>query len=84
MVPGVVFAGALDGRVRAYSTIDGKVLWDFDTARPFATVNGVPAEGGSIRPAAPLVVDGALYVGSAPQTGTAGSALLVFRPQPPQ
>src|SRR6202023_2423536 len=47
-IPGVVFSGALDGHMRAYSTRNGNVIWDFDTAREFPTVNGKPARGGSI------------------------------------
>lgn len=84
VMPGVVFAGAMDGRVRAYSAMDGKVVWEFDTARPFETVNGVSAEGGSTRPTAPLVVGGVLYVGAGPRGGTAGSVLVAFGTQPPQ
>lgn len=83
-IPGVVFAGALDGRIRAYSSVNGKVLWEFDTARSFTTVNGVPGEGGSTRGAAPLVVDGVLYVGSGSSSGSSGSVLLAFAAQPPQ
>ena len=44
----VVFAPALDGRVRAFAATDGAELWRFETARPFDTVNGVEAHGGSI------------------------------------
>src|SRR5690606_21026711 len=47
-MPGVVFSGAVDGHLRAFSAADGRVLWDFDTAREFEAVNGVPARGGSI------------------------------------
>jgi outer membrane protein assembly factor BamB len=47
-MPGVVFASSVDGHFRAYSTTDGKVLWDVDTAQEFKTVNGVSARGGSI------------------------------------
>ena len=36
-MPGVVFSGSTDGHLRAYSTIDGKILWDFDTAKAFQT-----------------------------------------------
>ncbi|MGH9648256.1 MAG: PQQ-binding-like beta-propeller repeat protein [Bryobacteraceae bacterium] len=43
VIPGVVFSGSLDGHLRAYSTEDGRLLWDFDTVRDFATVNGVKA-----------------------------------------
>ncbi|MBV9182706.1 MAG: PQQ-binding-like beta-propeller repeat protein, partial [Acidobacteria bacterium] len=32
VIPGVVFAGSLDGHLRAYNARDGKVIWDFDTA----------------------------------------------------
>ncbi len=32
-IPGAVFAGHMDGRVRAYDAASGKVLWQFDTAR---------------------------------------------------
>ena len=33
VMPGVAFSGSMDGHLRAYSTIDGKILWDFDTAK---------------------------------------------------
>ena len=47
-VPGGVLGGAMDGVVRFYRQQDGKVSWEFDTARPFDTVNGVSASGGSL------------------------------------
>ena len=31
LVPGLVFSGSMDGHLRAYSTADGKIVWDFDT-----------------------------------------------------
>jgi polyvinyl alcohol dehydrogenase (cytochrome) len=40
------------------------VLWQFNTARDFNTVNGVPAKGGSMGGPGPTVVNGVLYVGS--------------------
>ena len=55
MIPGVVFFGSSTGTVYAYSTADGKALWQFDTAREFETVNGVPAKGGNINAAGPVV-----------------------------
>jgi polyvinyl alcohol dehydrogenase (cytochrome) len=63
-IPGVVFSGSMDGQLRAYSTQDGKILWEFDTARGFPTVDGVSANGGSISNAGPAVVGGMLYVNS--------------------
>ncbi len=38
----------VDGGLRAYSTQDGKVLWQFESNREFKTVNGVKANGASI------------------------------------
>ena len=64
VIPGVVFAGTLDGHLRAYSTDDGTVLWDFDTAREFSTVNGVPARGGSMDAAGPVVAQAMVFVNS--------------------
>jgi polyvinyl alcohol dehydrogenase (cytochrome) len=44
----VLFAGALDGELAAFSTADGKELWRVDTDIPFVDVNGVDGEGGTI------------------------------------
>jgi polyvinyl alcohol dehydrogenase (cytochrome) len=63
-IPGVVFSGAIDGHMRAYSTVDGKVIWDVDTQRTYDTVDGVPGHGGSIDGPGPVVVDGLLYTNS--------------------
>ena len=65
VVPGVVFSGTMDGRLRAYSTEDGAVLWDFDTAeKAWDTVNGLAARGGILDAGAPTVANGMLYVNS--------------------
>jgi polyvinyl alcohol dehydrogenase (cytochrome) len=64
LIPGVAFSGTMDGRLRAYSTRDGKVLWEYDTAREFATVNGVKANGGSMSNSGPAIVGGMLFVNS--------------------
>ena len=79
-ISGAVFSGSLDGHLRAFSTEDGHLLWDFDTVRDYFTVNGVPAKGGSIDGAGPVVVDGELYVNSGyPRLGgMPGNALLAF------
>lgn len=64
LVPELVFSGTMDGRLRAYSTRDGRVLWEYDTARDFTTVNGVKASGGSMSNGGPAIVDGMLFVNS--------------------
>ena len=60
----IVFSGTMDGRLRAYGAQDGKLLWEYDTARDFPTVNGVKANGGSMSNAGPAVVGGMLFVNS--------------------
>jgi polyvinyl alcohol dehydrogenase (cytochrome) len=64
LIPGAVFSGTMDGRLRAYSTRDGRVVWEVDTAREFTTVNGVRGNGGSMSNGGPAIVDGVLYVNS--------------------
>jgi polyvinyl alcohol dehydrogenase (cytochrome) len=80
VIPGVVFSGSADGGIRAYSTKDGSVLWEFDTNRPFDTINGVKANGGSIDGPGPIVVDGMLYLtsGNGGLVGRSGNVLLAF------
>ena len=80
VAPGVVFAGSNDGHIRAYSTTDGHVLWDFNTIKKYETVNGIEGNGGSIDSHAPVMVNGMLYVNSGySQFGEkAGNVLLAF------
>jgi polyvinyl alcohol dehydrogenase (cytochrome) len=82
-IPGVVFSGADDGHVRAYSTKDGSVLWDYDTLRAFDTTNSLPARGGSIDGGGPTVAGGMVFVDSGYGSlyGAAGSVLLAFARQ---
>ncbi len=79
-IPGAVFSGSMDGHIRAFATADGKLLWDFDTVRSYETVNGVPATGGSLDGAGPVVVAGRVFVSSGyPRFGgTPGNVLLAF------
>jgi polyvinyl alcohol dehydrogenase (cytochrome) len=79
-IPGIVFSGGLDGHLRAYSTDDGKIVWDVDTMIDYKTVNQVKAHGGSLDGPGPVIVGGMLFVnsgyafvGSAP-----GNVLLAF------
>ena len=80
VIPGVVFAGSNDGVLRAYSTTDGSVLWDYDTNRGFETVNRVSATGASIIGPGPVVVGGMLYMNSGygAYGGRPGNVLLAF------
>ncbi len=79
-IPGVVFSGALDGGLRAFSSEDGSLLWTYDTNREFDTVNGVPGRGASINGPGPTIVDGSVYVNSGYGAvgGRPGNVLLAF------
>ncbi len=79
-MPGVVFLAGSDGKLHALSTADGHVLWEYDTAREFKTVNDVPAKGGAIASIGPSIADGMLFIGSGyAVTGTnSGNVLLAF------
>jgi polyvinyl alcohol dehydrogenase (cytochrome) len=63
-VPGAVFVGGWDGTLHALSTADGRRLWEFKTAKKFATVNHVVAKGGSFGAPGPTIAGGMLFVGS--------------------
>ena len=78
-----VLSGAIDGHVRAYATDSGKVLWDYDTAKPYVTVNGVKASGGSLDSAGPTIAGGMLFVNSGYGLygGQAGNVLIAFAPR---
>jgi len=81
VIPGVLFFGSTAGVIYAYSTDDGKALWQFDTARAFDTVNGVAARGGTINAAGPVVAGGMLFVASGYSelgNGVRGNVLLAF------
>jgi polyvinyl alcohol dehydrogenase (cytochrome) len=80
-IPGVVFSGGWDGRLRAVASGNGSVIWEYNTVRDYTTVNGVPGKGGSMGAPGPTVVGGMLYVGSGyvgVSNGLPGNVLLAF------
>ena len=79
-IPGVAFSGSVDGHLRAYSAKDGTIIWDYDTAREFTTVNGVSGRGGSMDGPGPAIGGGIIFVNSgyAIWGGMPGNVLLAF------
>jgi polyvinyl alcohol dehydrogenase (cytochrome) len=61
LIPGAVFAGSLDGHLRAYDSATGKIIWEFNTIQDFQTINGIKAHGGSINGTGPSIAGGILY-----------------------
>jgi len=80
-IDGAVLVGSVDGHMRAFSTEDGTLLWDVDTARDFDTVNGVAGHGGSIDGPGPVVARGWILVNSGYDmfSEMPGNVLLAFR-----
>jgi polyvinyl alcohol dehydrogenase (cytochrome) len=63
-IPGAVIAGHMDGRIRAYESTTGKVLWQYDAAHELIALGGAAAHGGSIGGGGPVVHDGMVYANS--------------------
>jgi polyvinyl alcohol dehydrogenase (cytochrome) len=83
LIPGVLLSGARDGMVRAASSRTGQLLWEFDSAKEFTTVNGITARGGSAASGGPVVANGMVFIGSGYpgfQGGQPGNVLLAFAP----
>ena len=79
-LPGAVFAGHLDGFIRAYSRDSGEKLWEFDSTPEILATNGVRGHGGSISGAGPVIADGHVVINSGYglYNHEAGNLLLVF------
>ena len=83
VIPGAFFSGGMDGMLRAVSPTDGRLLWEFNTAQEFETVNHVKAKGGSIGAGGPIIAKGMVFVSSGYvgfQNGVPGNVLLAFAP----
>jgi polyvinyl alcohol dehydrogenase (cytochrome) len=83
-IPGVVFSGGQDGTLRAFSTDNGKMIWEYNTLQEFKTVNGFAGKGGSMGAPGPTVAGGMLFVGSGYPglgNGMPGNVLLAFSSQ---
>ena len=76
----LVFAGGLDGILRAFDTDNGAILWETNTRQSFGSRNGVEAKGGSIESDGPVIVNGQVYITSGYEkwAETPGNVLLVY------
>ncbi|MEP7364281.1 MAG: PQQ-binding-like beta-propeller repeat protein [Acidobacteriota bacterium] len=72
LIPGVVFTGTMDGKIRAHASGDGALLWSFDTlSQP---------GGGSINVSSAIVAQGMVVVpsGYGILAGLPGNVVLTF------
>ncbi len=80
-MPGAVFGGSMDGRLRAFDAASGRTIWDYDTAAaPVMTVGGRRAQGGVLDGAGPTIAGGVVYVNSGywGRSDRPGTVLMAF------
>ncbi|HZV09913.1 MAG TPA: PQQ-binding-like beta-propeller repeat protein, partial [Novosphingobium sp.] len=79
-MPGVVFAGHLDGMLRAYDAASGALLWQADTTAPVTGVDGRQGHGGSMSGPGPAIWQGLVIANSGygMYSHMAGNVLLVY------
>ena len=84
-IDGAVLAGSLNGTLNAFDINNGKIIWQYETNRTFSTINGVPAHGGSLDNAGPVIAHGhmALQSGYRYISQMPGNVLLVFKKKNP-
>ena len=76
----LVFAGGLDGILRAFDPESGEILWQTATLQSFGAPNGVEARGGAIEADGPVLVGGEVFVTSGYDkwNEAPGNVLLVY------
>ena len=79
--PELVFAGSLDGMLRAFDAETGEVLWSFQSWKNYESVNGRVTFGGAIDVHGPMLYEDLLLVQSGYSTfaQAGGNALIAFR-----
>jgi polyvinyl alcohol dehydrogenase (cytochrome) len=79
-MPGIVFSASFGGRLRAYETNSGSIVWEYDAKHDFDTVNGVKSKGGSFNGAGPAISHGLVITtnGYGFAGGSPGNVLLAF------
>ena len=83
VVDGAVVTGTTGGMLRILDGENGDVLFEYDTNRPYETINPVQGHGGGLDSHPYVAANGTLYV----QSGYArfgeppGNVLLAFRPK---
>lgn len=83
-IPGAILTPTLDGILRAISTEDGSLLWEFDSTQQVMGVNGVAGHGGTLDAGGVVATHGMLvfnsgYGGLISAGGKEGNVLWVLR-----
>jgi len=79
-VEGMILVGSMNGMIEVISSDNGDILWSYNTARSFDTVNKVVANGGSIDSDGPIIAGNHLIVTSGYDLygQITGNVILVF------
>ncbi|MGQ9426041.1 outer membrane protein assembly factor BamB family protein [Gilvimarinus sp. F26214L] len=82
-IDGAVVSGTLDGMLRVFDSRTGEMLFEYNVARDFESINGIKGRGGSIDNATIVANNGLLLVsaGYALFNETPGNVLLAFKPK---
>jgi len=83
VIDGALIAGSLDGYLRVFDAKTGDVLFKYDTATNFDSLNGIPGKGGAIDNASIVAANGTLFVASGYGMfgQPPGNVLLAFKPK---
>jgi polyvinyl alcohol dehydrogenase (cytochrome) len=87
VVDGAVLSGSLDGFLRAFDAKTGEMLFQYDTVRDYAGLNGVTGKGGAIDNASIIAANGYVFVNSGYGllgNQPPGNVFLAFRPRQPR
>ena len=78
-----IITGGLDGRLYVVERKTGKLVWQYDTAQDFTTVNGIKANGASVDNASIIAVNGLLIMNSGYGLfgQGAGNVMIAFKPK---
>ena len=78
-----IITGGLDGRVYMVEKKTGKLVWTYDTARDFETLNGVKGNGGSVDNASIVAANGLVIMNSGYGLfgQGAGNVMIAFKPK---
>jgi polyvinyl alcohol dehydrogenase (cytochrome) len=79
-MPGIAFSASFGGHLRAYSTRNGEIVWDFDAVKNYETVNGIAGKGGAFNGGGPAIANGMVIAtsGYGFAGGQGGNVLLAF------
>lgn len=77
----LILAGSLNGVLFAHDPATGALVWEYNTAREYATINGVTARGGSLDATGPVLTGDYMIVNTGYATfgQMPGNAILVFK-----